>query len=107
MWLLWFRGGSLISKIKDETGVQITIPNEQTNSDEIIIEGKKEGVKKAVTEIRQIVSKIENEKSRDIIIEQRFHKLIIGQKGGEIQKLRQQYPTVVFTLPEVRDQRTQ
>ncbi|CAJ0957494.1 unnamed protein product, partial [Mesorhabditis belari] len=94
------RGGSLISKIKDETGVLINIPNESTNSDEITIEGKKDGVKKAVAEIRQIVSKIENEKSRDIIIEQRFHKLIIGQKGGEIQKLRQQYPTVVFSLPE-------
>ncbi|CAJ0581839.1 unnamed protein product, partial [Mesorhabditis spiculigera] len=94
------RGGALIGKIKDETGVQITVPNEKTNSDEIIVEGKKAGVQKAVSEIRQIVSKIENEKSRDIIIEQRFHKLIIGQKGGEIQKLRNTYPSVVFSLPE-------
>lgn len=47
-----------VSKIKDETGVQISIPNEQTNSDEIVVEGKKEGVKKAVEEIRAIVSKI-------------------------------------------------
>ncbi|KJH49481.1 KH domain protein [Dictyocaulus viviparus] len=52
------RGGALISKIKDETGVQISIPNEQTNSDEIVVEGKKDGVKKAVEEIRAIVSKI-------------------------------------------------
>lgn len=94
------RGGSLISKIKEETGVQISIPNEQTNSDEITVEGKKEGVKKAVAEIKTIVAKIENEKSRDIIIEQRLHKMIIGQKGGEIQKLRTLYPTVVFSFPE-------
>lgn len=38
--------------------MQISIPNEQTNSDEIVVEGKKEGVKKAVEEIRAIVSKI-------------------------------------------------
>ncbi|RCN39176.1 KH domain protein [Ancylostoma caninum] len=95
------RGGALISKIKDETGVQISIPNEQTNSDEIIVEGKKEGVKKAVEEIRAIVSKIENEKSRDIIIEQRLHKLIIGTKGENIGKIREAHPNVVLSFPDV------
>lgn len=94
------RGGALISKIKDETGVQISIPNEATNSDEIVVEGKKDGVKKAVAQIKEIVTKIENEKSRDIIIEQRLHKLIIGTKGGEIQKLRDAHPTVNFSFPE-------
>lgn len=94
------RGGALISKIKDETGVQITIPNEQTNSDEIKVEGKKEGVKKAIEEISEIVKRIENEKSRDILIEQRFHKQIIGAKGEAIGKLREQYPSVVFSFPD-------
>ncbi|CAI2327293.1 unnamed protein product [Caenorhabditis sp. 36 PRJEB53466] len=68
------------------TGVQITIPNEETNSDEIVVEGKKDGVKKAVAEIRAIVTKIENEKSKDIIIPQRLHKLIIGTKGSGVQE---------------------
>lgn len=95
------RGGALISKIKDETGVQISIPNEQTNSDEIIVEGKKEGVKNAVQEIRAIVFKIENEKSRDIIIEQRLHKLIIGTKGENIAKVRDAHPNVVMTFPDL------
>lgn len=94
------RGGALISKIKDETGVQITIPNEQTNSDEIKVEGNKEGVKKAIEEISEIVKRIENEKSRDILIEQRFHKQIIGAKGEAIGKLREQYPSVVFSFPD-------
>ncbi|KAK6060058.1 KH domain protein [Cooperia oncophora] len=95
------RGGTLISKIKDETGVQISIPNEQTNSDEIVVEGKKEGVKKAVEDIRAVVSKIENEKSRDIIIEQRLHKLIIGTKGENIGKIRDAHPNVVLSFPDV------
>ncbi|VDM70698.1 unnamed protein product [Strongylus vulgaris] len=91
----------LVTKIKDETGVQISIPNEQTNSDEIVVEGKKDGVKKAVEEIRAIVSKIENEKSRDIIIEQRLHKLIIGAKGENISKIRDAHPNVVLSFPDV------
>ncbi|VDN04210.1 unnamed protein product [Thelazia callipaeda] len=93
------RGGAL-SSIKDETGVQITIPNEQTNSDEIKIEGRKEGVKKAIEDITEVVRRIENEKTRDIIIEQRFHKLLIGPKGEAIQKLREQFPSVTFSFPE-------
>lgn len=94
------RGGSLITKIKEETGVQILIPNELMNSDEIKVEGNKEGVKKAISEISEIVKRIENEKSRDILIEQRFHKQIIGTKGEAISKLREQYPTVIFTFPD-------
>lgn len=37
----------------------------------------------------------ENEKSRDIIIEQRLHKLIIGTKGENIGKIRDAHPNVV------------
>lgn len=94
------RGGSLISKIKDESGVQISIPNEQTNSADITVEGTKEGVKKAIDDIMEIVKRIENEKSRDILIEQRFHKQIIGTKGETIQKFREQFPSLVFSFPD-------
>lgn len=96
------RGGSLISKIKDQHGVQITIPSEETNSDEIVVEGKKEGVKKAVAEIRAIVTKIENEKSRDIIIPQRLHKLIIGTKGSGVQVIRDSHPNVSIVFPDAK-----
>uniref|UniRef100_A0A915Q0U1 K Homology domain-containing protein n=1 Tax=Setaria digitata TaxID=48799 RepID=A0A915Q0U1_9BILA len=94
------RGGALISKIKEDTGVQISIPNEQTNSDEIKVEGNKEGVKKAIEEITEIVKRIENEKTRDILIEQRFHKQLIGAKGEAVQRLREQFPSVIFTFPD-------
>lgn len=96
------RGGSLISKIKDQSGVQITIPSEETNSDEIVVEGKKDGVKKAVAEIRAIVTKIENEKSRDIIIPQRLHKLIIGTKGSGVQVIRDSHPNVSIVFPDAK-----
>lgn len=38
--------------------MQISIPNEQTNSDEIKIEGNKEGVRKAIEEIEEIVKRL-------------------------------------------------
>lgn len=95
------RGGSLVSKLKDEHGVTINIPDEATNSDEITVEGKKDGVKKAIEEIKALVAKIENEKSKDLIIEQRLHKLIIGQGGKAINELRKQFPSVNFSFPDV------
>ncbi|KHJ99503.1 KH domain protein [Oesophagostomum dentatum] len=94
------RGGALILKIKDETGVQISVPSEQTNSDEITVEGKKEGVKKAVEEI-QAISKIEREKSRDIIIELGLHELVTGTKGENIGKIRDAHPKLVLSFPDV------
>lgn len=96
------RGGSLISKLKDQCGVQISIPNESTNSDEIVVEGKKDGVKKAVAEIKAIVTKIENEKSRDIIIPQRLHKLIIGTRGSGVQVIRDSHPNVSIVFPDAK-----
>lgn len=42
----------------------------------------------------------ENEKSRDVLIEQRFHKHFIGTKGEAIQKLREQFPSVIFMFPD-------
>jgi hypothetical protein len=41
-----------VAKIKDEFQVQINIPNRDTKSDAIQVEGNKEAVAKAVAEIR-------------------------------------------------------
>jgi polyribonucleotide nucleotidyltransferase len=94
------RSGANISKIKHETGVSVIIPDQNTNSDEIRIEGKKEGVKKAAKEISEIAKRLENEKSKDIIIEQRFHKMIIGPRGDRIRELRDKFPGVMVSFPE-------
>lgn len=36
----------------------------------------------------------ENERTRDLIIEQRFHRTIIGQKGERIREIRDKFPEV-------------
>uniref|UniRef100_A0A0K0ES91 K Homology domain-containing protein n=1 Tax=Strongyloides stercoralis TaxID=6248 RepID=A0A0K0ES91_STRER len=94
------KAGANITKLRDEFDVNVVMPNENTNSEDIVVEGKKEGVKKCIDQIQEVVKKMENEKSRDIIIEQRFHKNIIGNKGESINKLRQQYPSVSIGVPD-------
>ena len=42
----------------------------------------------------------ENEKSRDIIIEQRFHKSMIGAAGGKIKEIRDKFNQVQITFPD-------
>ena len=42
----------------------------------------------------------ENEKSRDIIIENKLHKNIIGQKGDKVREIREQFPNVQISFPE-------
>uniref|UniRef100_A0A0K0FBP1 Dodeca-satellite-binding protein 1 (inferred by orthology to a D. melanogaster protein) n=1 Tax=Strongyloides venezuelensis TaxID=75913 RepID=A0A0K0FBP1_STRVS len=94
------KAGTNITKLRDEFDVNVVMPNENTNSEDIVVEGKKGGVKKCIDQIKEVVKKMENEKSRDIIIEQRFHKNIIGNKGESINKLRQQYPSVSIGVPD-------
>jgi hypothetical protein len=94
------RNGSLVTKLKNENDVQISIPDESKGSDEIRIEGKKDGVKKAIAAIKEIVQRLENEKSRDIIIEQRFHGQLIGKHGENINKWRQECPSVTISFPD-------
>jgi hypothetical protein len=94
------RSGSLVTKLKNEYDVQITIPDESKGSNEIRVEGKKDGVKKAIAAIKEIVQRLENEKSRDIIIEQRFHGQLIGKHGENINKWRQEFPSVTISFPD-------
>ena len=42
----------------------------------------------------------ENEKSRDIVIEQRLHRLIIGSQGSRIREIRDQFPHVSIFIPD-------
>uniref|UniRef100_A0A7E4VJH2 Vigilin 1 n=1 Tax=Panagrellus redivivus TaxID=6233 RepID=A0A7E4VJH2_PANRE len=94
------RNGALVNKLKADNDVQITIPDESKGSDEIRVEGKKAGVAKAIAAIKEIVNRLENEKSRDIIIEQRFHGQLIGKAGENINKWRAEFPTVSIAFPD-------
>lgn len=40
----------------------------------------------------------ENERTKDMIIEQRFHRAIIGQKGEKIKEIRDKFPEASLFL---------
>lgn len=94
------KGGSNITKIKNETGVAIKIPQDSENSNTIRIEGEQPGVQQAKTELLEMASRMENEKTRDIIIEQRFHRMLIGAKGEGIKGVRDRFNQVQINFPD-------
>lgn len=95
------KGGSTVNKIKQETDVMINIPDSDHGQTTIRIEGNKEGVKKAKKELEALVAKMENEREKDLIIESRFHRQLIGPKGESIQKLRDDFAAVQISFPDV------
>ncbi|XP_040434732.1 vigilin-like [Falco naumanni] len=42
----------------------------------------------------------ENEHTADLIIEQKFHRTIIGQKGERIWEIREKFPEVIISFPD-------
>lgn len=50
-------------------------------------------------ELEEMVAKLENEKEKDVIIEHKYHRSIIGSKGEKIREIRDQFNQVQITLP--------
>jgi transcription antitermination factor NusA-like protein len=94
------KGGANVNRIKKETGVSIRIPTDQERSNEIRIEGSPEGVRQAKTELMELATRMENEKERNLLIEQRFHRTIIGTKGENIKDIREKYNQVQIGFPD-------
>ena len=97
LWMTWMLVLT-VNRIKQETGVFIRFPDGEAIN-KILIEGSREGVKRAVKDLRELVEKIQNEKERDIIIPQRFHPKIIGSKGENIRETRDRFNNVQITFP--------
>jgi len=95
------KGGSTINKIKSETDVTINIPDTDSGVTIIRIEGNKAGVEKASKELNGMVDKMENEKEKDLIIENRFHRQLIGPKGENIEKIRKDFVNVQISFPDL------
>jgi len=99
------KSGSNIGRIKEETLVDIKIPQENSNeSSKIRIEGPKEGVLKAQEMLMEMVATMENEITKEINIEHRFHRTMIGTKGEKIREIRDQYNQVQITFPDASKQ---
>ncbi|XP_017771601.1 PREDICTED: vigilin [Nicrophorus vespilloides] len=95
------KSGVNVNRIKDEAGVAINIEE----SGQIRIEGVREGVEKAQLELEELVCKLENEKERDVIIDQRHYRSIIGTRGENIKEIRERFNQVQISFPGPNDKR--
>ncbi|KAM8874140.1 high density lipoprotein binding protein a isoform 2-T7 [Spinachia spinachia] len=94
------KGGVNINRIKELHKVSVRIPPDNEKSTVIRIEGDPQGVQEAKKELLELTSRMENERTKDMIIEQRFHRAIIGQKGEKIKEVRDKFPEVIINFPD-------
>jgi polyribonucleotide nucleotidyltransferase len=94
------RSGANVNRIKNETGVSIRIPPDNVNNSIIRIEGTPEGVACAKQQLIEMVEKMDNEKTRDILIDHRYHKAIIGTQGTNIREIRERFNDVQISFPD-------
>ncbi|OXB58650.1 hypothetical protein ASZ78_003617 [Callipepla squamata] len=94
------KNGANINRIKDLYKVSVRIPPDNDKSNLIRIEGDPQGVQQAKKELLELASRMENERTKDLIIEQKFHRTIIGQKGERIREIREKFPEVIINFPD-------
>ncbi|CAO1311381.1 unnamed protein product [Diamesa hyperborea] len=92
------KAGSNINRLKDEMEVVINI-EEKDGLNSIRIEGSPEGVKKTQKELLEMIVKLENEKEKDVTIDHRLFRTIIGSKGARIREIREKFNQVLITFP--------
>ncbi|CAG0913810.1 unnamed protein product [Notodromas monacha] len=93
------KGGSNIRKIREETLTRIDLPVEGSDSDVIVITGKKENAEQAKELIQKIQNEMANIVSLDIIIPKKFHNSMIGSGGKLIQSISQDCGGVSIKFP--------
>uniref|UniRef100_A0A8B9KF48 Vigilin n=1 Tax=Astyanax mexicanus TaxID=7994 RepID=A0A8B9KF48_ASTMX len=94
------KNGANINRIKEQYKVSVRIPQDSDRCGLVRIEGDPQGVQLARRELVDMAQRMENERTKDLIIEQRFHRTIIGQKGEKIKEVRDKFPEVIINFPD-------
>ncbi|XP_032367204.1 vigilin [Etheostoma spectabile] len=94
------KNGANINRIKEQYKVLVRIPQDSERSGLVRIEGDPKGVQLACRELIEMVQRMENERTKDLIVEQKFHRTIIGQKGEKIKEVRDKFPEVIINFPD-------
>lgn len=96
------KNGANLKQIREDTKATIQVissegetKSAQANSAQYIrVEGSKEAVAKAKSEIESLLKKLENEVTYELLIERRFYGQIIGSKGENIREIRNKFNQV-------------
>ncbi|CAL1590915.1 unnamed protein product [Knipowitschia caucasica] len=94
------KNGVNINRIKEQYKVSVRIPQDSERSGLVRIEGDPKGVQLARRELIEMVQRMENERTKDLIVEQKYHRTIIGQKGEKIKEVRDKFPEVIINFPD-------
>uniref|UniRef100_A0A8C4Q0Q1 Vigilin n=1 Tax=Eptatretus burgeri TaxID=7764 RepID=A0A8C4Q0Q1_EPTBU len=94
------KNGANINRIKEQYKVFVRIPPDNEKNNLIRIEGDPQGVQQAMRELLEMANRMENERTKDMIIEHKFHRTIIGQKGEKIKEVRDKFPEVIINFPD-------
>uniref|UniRef100_S4RAX2 Vigilin n=1 Tax=Petromyzon marinus TaxID=7757 RepID=S4RAX2_PETMA len=94
------KSGSNINRIKDLYKVLVRIPPDHDKNNLIRIEGDPQGVHLAAKELLEMATRMENERTKDLIIEHKLHRAIIGQKGERIKEVREKFLEVIINFPD-------
>ncbi|TNM93825.1 hypothetical protein fugu_002001 [Takifugu bimaculatus] len=89
-----------VNRIKEQYKVSVRIPQDSERSNLVRIEGDPKGVQLARRELIEMVQRMENERTKDLIVDQKFHRTIIGQKGEKIKEVRDKFPEVIINFPD-------
>ncbi|XP_041976897.1 vigilin [Aricia agestis] len=99
------KSGTNINRLKVETNVVINIIENEGNNI-IRIEGRKEGVAEAEKELREMVNKLENERTKEVFVDHRYIKSLIGVRGDKIKEIREKFDRVLISLPDQGQKRS-
>ncbi|KAM6959618.1 vigilin [Tautogolabrus adspersus] len=94
------KNGANINRIKEQYKVSVRIPQDSERSGLVRIEGDPKGVQLARRELIEMVQRMENERTKDLIVEHKLHRTIIGQKGEKIKEVRDKFPEVIINFPD-------
>ncbi|XP_016312403.1 vigilin-like [Sinocyclocheilus anshuiensis] len=94
------KNGANINRIKEQYKVSVRIPQDSEHCGLVRIEGDPQGVQLARKELMDMAQRMENERTKDLIIEHKFHRTIIGQKGEKIKEVRDKFPEVIIIFPD-------
>ena len=101
------KGGNKLQELEQKTATKISIPKANDTSDKITIAGPKEGIDKAVHEIR-IISDEQSKQSYEVLpVPKIYHPFITGPSNEYTNKMLQEHPGVrinVPPLPVVKDE---
>ncbi|CAF0968591.1 unnamed protein product [Brachionus calyciflorus] len=88
-----------VAKLNKEYGVVVRLPAENSNSNIVRIEGPPESVNKAKKEFDDLIVRLENERAKDIIIDQKYHSNLIGKSGKNLNEIRAKFNDIQINIP--------